>query len=135
MQSAIIINVSVGLGYSDQQIEYETQAGKEYVGIAECIQRLARISFQRPFELNNILLPRLLTWCYKPSDLRFKRNILRLRQVIQSLIDDRRKGNSKTYDKEADLLSILLSTEFYEGRDDLMIDEILTFFVAGMKTI
>lgn len=33
------------------------------------------------------------------------------------------------------MLSILLSTEFYAGRDDLMIDEIITFFVAGMKTI
>lgn len=60
---------------------------------------------------------------------------MRLKQVIQSLIDDKRKSNSKTYDEEADLLSILLSTEFYEGKDDLVIDEILTFFVAGMKTI
>jgi cytochrome P450 len=33
-------------------------------------------------------------------------------------------------------LSILLSTDFYKNSDDnLVIDEIITFFLAGMKTI
>jgi cytochrome P450 len=28
-----------------------------------------------------------------------------------------------------------LSTDFFQGNDDLIIDEIITFFLAGMKTI
>jgi cytochrome P450 len=33
------------------------------------------------------------------------------------------------------LLTILTTTEFFEGDDNLIIDEIITFFFAGMKTI
>jgi cytochrome P450 len=34
------------------------------------------------------------------------------------------------------LLSILTETDFYQASDDgLIIDEIITFFLAGMKTI
>lgn len=52
------------------------------------------------------------------------------------MIDERRKGDSKSYTDAADLLSILTQTEFYNQQDDnLIIDEIFTFFVAGMRTI
>ena len=29
----------------------------------------------------------------------------------------------------------MIGTEFFEGNDDLIIDELITFFLAGMKTI
>jgi len=34
-----------------------------------------------------------------------------------------------------DLLELLLTKETYKNNDELIIDEILTFFVAGMKTL
>lgn len=37
--------------------------------------------------------------------------------------------------KEDDLLTILTTVDFFQGNDDLIIDEIITFFFAGMKTI
>ena len=58
-----------------------------------------------------------------------------MRNVILQIINERRSGKSRTYDEAADLLSILLNTEFYQDQDELMIDELLTFFLAGMKTI
>jgi cytochrome P450 len=53
------------------------------------------------------------------------------------MINDRRKGKTHSYNEDtADLLSILLETDFYQKNDDnLIIDEIFTFFFAGMKTI
>ena len=53
------------------------------------------------------------------------------------MINDRRKGKTHSYTEEAaDLLSILLETDFYQKNDDnLIIDEVFTFFFAGMKTI
>lgn len=48
------------------------------------------------------------------------------------MINDRRASSST---QEHDLLTILTSTDFYKGNDDLIIDEIVTFFFAGMKTI
>ena len=48
------------------------------------------------------------------------------------MIDERRLSKSKD---ENDLLTILMTTEFFRGDDNLIIDEIITFFLAGMKTI
>ena len=51
------------------------------------------------------------------------------------MIDQRRSGAEKSYDSTADLMSILLSSDTFEGNDNLIIDEIVLFFSAGMKTI
>ena len=51
------------------------------------------------------------------------------------MIDDRRSGSQKSYDNSSDLLSILLSSDVFNGEDELIKDEIVTFFLAGMKTI
>jgi len=49
-----------------------------------------------------------------PSDRRFKRNVDRLRNVFQEIIDDRKKGLTKDFDgKEADLLSIMLKSDTF----------------------
>jgi cytochrome P450 len=92
-------------------------------------------SIAKQFNANNILFPRLIKLCYTPWERRYARNCVRLRAAILSIINKRRKGESKTYDDQADLLSILLSTDFYKNEDELMIDEVITFFLAGMKTI
>ena len=51
------------------------------------------------------------------------------------MINDRKSGASKSFSEESDLLSILIGTEIYKDHDELIIDEIITFFFAGMKTI
>lgn len=49
------------------------------------------------------------------------------------MITERRKGQLNTNkDHGSDLLSILMNVDFYKGdNDSLIIDELLTFFVAG----
>jgi len=65
-----------------------------------------------------------------------KRNTDRLRQVLQEMINDRRQNKTKSSDEhQNDLLGILISTEFYAQDDNFIIDELITFFAAGMKTI
>jgi cytochrome P450 len=51
------------------------------------------------------------------------------------MIDSRRSGAKKSYDKSSDLLSILLASDIFHNEDELIKDEIVTFFLAGMKTI
>jgi cytochrome P450 len=50
------------------------------------------------------------------------------------MINDRRakKSHEKT---EGDLIQILIETDFFENSDELILDELITFFIAGMKTI
>jgi len=53
---------------------------------------------------------------------------------MQRIINERRSGQSKSTN-ETDLLTILIGTELFCRNDDFIIDEIITFFFAGMKTI
>ena len=85
----------------------------------------------------NILFPELLPYAFQPSDRRHVRNCNHLRSMFQEILNDRRSGKSKGVhsDGSEDLLSILMSSEFYHGKDNEMLDELSTFFVAGMKTV
>ena len=51
------------------------------------------------------------------------------------MIEERRKTMSNSQTDQADLLSILIQNEFFESNDNLIVDELVTFFFAGMKTI
>jgi cytochrome P450 len=81
------------------------------------------------------LIPELTRYAITPYDRRYKRNVMRFRAVLQKMIDDRRSGSQKSYGESSDLLSILLSSDVFHGEDELIKDEIVTFFLAGMKTI
>jgi cytochrome P450 len=51
------------------------------------------------------------------------------------MINERRSGAQKGHQSE-DLLSILINSELHIADDDnLIIDELFTFFIAGMKTV
>ena len=89
----------------------------------------------KQFDWQNILFPNFIKYFYTPKGLRYVRNCNSLRTTILKIINDRRNGKSHTYNDDSDLLSILLSTDFYKDQDDLMVDELITFFLAGMKTI
>lgn len=93
-------------------------------------------TIDRRYNPINIVIPELRPYMIIPKDRRYGRNIDSLRGVIQDIINDRRSGNSQCYnaDGSEDLLSILLKEDFYDT-DDKMIDELCTFFLAGMKTI
>lgn len=73
----------------------------------------------------------------QPSDRRYKRNVMRFRATLQKMIDERRSGVNKGYlgGESADLLSILLKSDIFNGEDEMIKDEIVTFFLAGMKTV
>lgn len=89
----------------------------------------------RMFAPQNILFPNFIWAVYAPGDWRYYRNVQRFRAEIRKIITDRRNGATKSNQSE-DLISILLESDFFTGGDDnMIIDEIITFFLAGMKTI
>jgi len=51
------------------------------------------------------------------------------------MLTDRRQNKAEDDSSQGDLLSILMQSEFFEGNDDFILDELITFFLAGMKTI
>lgn len=137
LQSRIIINILVGKGYSQRTVRWENDDGSfSEQGIVFCISKIMAIAMTRTQLPINVLFPELTGYFIHASDRRYKRNVDSLRGVMQSIIDDRRKGSAKSFTGEDnDTLSVLLSSSSYEGRDELIKDELFGFFLAGMKTV
>lgn len=137
LQSRIIVTVSVGEGYSQKMIDFENQDGSFVkLGLSEYLDRLITFTIGRCFLFVNLLVRELTPYALQSSDRLYCRNVMRFRQVIQEMINDRRQSKSQSVlVNQPDLLSILLTTDFYQGQDEVVIDEIISFFLAGMKTI
>ena len=133
LQSRIIISASVGSAHADTRVDMESESGPtENMTLAEAFTQGFSVSMKRLYKPHNLLFPMFIEYAYMPYCRRYVRNIAKLRQLIQKMVDDRRKNPTD----QDDLLSILLNTEFYSvDNDATIIDEVLTFFFAGMKTI
>jgi hypothetical protein len=82
--SSIIVNVSVGMGYSQTIIDYENANGSiQKLTIAEFMEHLIADTLSRMLDLNNLLFPLLVWMTYLPSDWRYARNNQRLRNFVQ----------------------------------------------------
>jgi cytochrome P450 len=59
-----------------------------------------------------------------------------MRKVIMEIIKERRNAykNGKKLDSKADLLSIMLNDPLFQNDDEIILNESLTFFVAGSLT-
>jgi cytochrome P450 len=69
-------------------------------------------------------------------DRRHARNAATVRNVLQEIINERRQGESKSFNEgQTDLLDILLTDELYSMDEEKIKDELVMFFVAGMETI
>lgn len=136
LQASIIINVAVGTGYSSKKVDWEDDNGViTQKSLSEVLVKLISQTIERNQIPINMLIPELIRYNISPWDRRYLRNVNRLRAVLQSMIDGRRSGQKESYLGDADLLSIMLSSDLFSKEDELIKDEIVTFFVAGFKTI
>jgi hypothetical protein len=70
------------------------------------------------------------------SDRRHSRNTNYLKTLLQPMIDGRIYGKSHANTEVTeDLLSILLSNEFYHCRSEFIVEELITFFAGEFLTI
>jgi hypothetical protein len=75
LQSRIIVNVSVGMGYSKIDLDYETAEGVQRMNLAEFLDKLIIDSVHRMFAAHNLLFPSFIWAIYAPRDFRYRRNI------------------------------------------------------------
>lgn len=55
--------------------------------------------------------------------------------MLNEFVEERKSGRLSSYTNgQTDLLSILLENEFYKDDSDLIVTELLSFWLAGMKT-
>lgn len=83
LQSAIIINISVGTANSDVQLDYENDDGTiDRISLTGVMSRLFSFTVNRIFHLHNIMFPQFIGCAYMPSDWRYKRNVQRFRGAL-----------------------------------------------------
>jgi len=75
LQSRIIINVSVGTGYSQIDLDYEAAEGIKKMSLAVFLDRLIKDSLDRTMTANHALFPSLIWAIYTPRDFRYRRNV------------------------------------------------------------
>ena len=93
LQSRIIVSASVGSSYADLRVDLENESGAiENFTLAEAFTQGFKVAMKRLYKAHNILLPMFLSYAYMPYCRRYVRNIAKLRQLIQKMIDDRRKN-------------------------------------------
>ncbi|TNV80191.1 hypothetical protein FGO68_gene8755 [Halteria grandinella] len=71
---------------------------------------------------------------YTKEDRELLRNVKAVRDYCKQIINDRRANPLKD-GETADLLSILLEDEVYHNNDEVIVDECITFFLAGSQTV
>jgi cytochrome P450 len=135
LQGRIIVNIAVGPGQASTTIPYENEDGSfTALTVPHCINRVTDSSVKRLMQPHVFLFRSFLTLNVTPLDRLVKRNALRVRAALRKFMEDRRSGKNKSADGD-DLLSILLTNDYYKNDDELIIDEIFTLFLAGSKTV
>lgn len=82
----------------------------------------------RTAEYEYCIIPFLIFAYYTRADRELLRNVRRVREFCRDLIAERRKN---PIPNGHDLLTILLEDEAFKNNDEVMIDECITFFLAG----
>jgi len=82
------------------------------------------------------MFPELIEYPICSGDKLINRNIKAFRDHVRKMVNERKRGDSKTYHEDSsDMLSILLSDDYYHDKEESIIDEVVTFFFAGMSTV
>ena len=85
----------------------------------------------------HLLFPFLQHYCILPHDLRYQRNVNRFRAVVRKMIEDQLIELKDPSNKRArsTMLGMMLESDLFKNDYDEIIDEVMTIFFAGMKTI
>ena len=80
------------------------------------------------------VIPYMMFLFYSKEDREYKKNLTVVRGFIENLINERRENIEKFKDS-VDLLTILVSDEYFSKNTSAMIDEIMVLFLAGSFTL
>lgn len=128
----VLLSCAFGSDLTKVSLQYENNG----VTTMEPVQKILAESFHRcmirKLDLQIILFPDSHWIHYKADDRENLRNIRRLREFMNELVENRKKeAKQDNYVEKGDLLSTLLSMEFFKENNKLILDECFTFFFAG----
>jgi cytochrome P450 len=120
------------------RLPYEQRGVTKMLSLDQYLRKLTSFMIFRTGRKIFALIPYLMFFFYNSEDREYKRNIQRVRDFCESIVEERKKQiaeNKEKYANNTDLLAILLNDELFKDNNKAMIDEIITFFLAGSFTL
>jgi len=133
MLMKIILACAFGRKNENPLIKYRLNGVDTLLPLGQVISLNTPRVMNREFQLYLILFPELFTFYLSREDKEILFNARQVRAYIRSLIEERAKEMDGG--KEGDLLGILLQDEeVFAHNYEMIIDECVTFFIAGSQT-
>ena len=124
-----------GEDLSQLQIDYSSNFRTSKMNLSDAMMNNFRAIGFRLASLQCLLFPETFNWFISPWDREILKNNEALRKVFRGIIEKKQQemkeleAEGKEYKR--DFLSLLLSDEVFQGDVEMVIDECLTFFLAG----
>jgi len=136
----IILVSAFGLTNLNQvRLPYEQNGVVKELSIDQFLRKCTSFMLFRAGRKIFSVIPYLMFFYYSSADREYKRNIKCIRDFCEKIIIERKQqleGPEKDkFVNNPDLLTILLSDDMFKNNNKAMIDEIITFFLAGSFTL
>lgn len=136
LQVKIILNCAFGIDLGEIEMPYMIDGVKHMKKYSFIIKDLLNGVPMRTLSLRFFLYPQLTNHYIFPKEREILHNVKNLRQNIKDLITSKQKAaieNPSELDN-GDLMTILISDPLFKDNIEMIIDECLTFFMAGTAT-
>ncbi|TNV80196.1 hypothetical protein FGO68_gene6044 [Halteria grandinella] len=134
----IILMTAFGLTDLHQvKLPYIEGGVTKQMKVADILRQLTSYMIFRAGRYMFAVIPYMMFFYYSKEDREYMANIRTVRNFCLSIIERRRKNlaASPNEDKCGDILTIMLQQPSVFATNDSMIDEIITFFLAGSFTL
>jgi cytochrome P450 len=129
----IILKCAMGVDVADIMLDYK-EGGKVYKKRAgDMLRKIFHLTINRVGFPHVAFFPTYGVDMYLlPMEQDLKVNIQTIRNLFMDVVIKRREDMKKPgFVDEGDLLTIMLNEEIFQGNDEIIVDECMTFFFAG----
>jgi cytochrome P450 len=110
-------------------VDFEINGKMIKMEIADALAEITRVNNQRLASPHIIFFPYLAAFHIFPKERANYRNTIRLKDLFRKIVRERKIEIKRGIDTErGDLLSMLLSDEYYQSKDSLILDECIALY-------
>lgn len=133
MMTGVLLRCVVGDDISNLQVDYWQGGRLTKQDLSFALRNSFQQCVNRMSTLHVCLLPFLANVYLTPHERDLRANCLSIRNLVASIIEERKHEVEKGSTKD-DLLSIMLQDSLFMDDEQITVDELLTVFFAGSQT-